>query len=158
MAVDGPTVAVGLPFDNTIAPEKNAVYVFTIGRSITVPTGTNAVTEGGTYENVEIEDGARLTLDNPPPTVGVVADVPTIRLAGIGNARHLIVEFVRRKSAGRIYTVEFGDSPAGTSFQPAVNAPIVTPIDADLEHVVVEDNVTIGDRPLRLGRVRVTSP
>ena len=47
------------------------------------------------------------------------------------RAQHLIVEFVRRKNAGLTYTVQFANSPAGTSFQPTVNTPTVTPIYAN---------------------------
>ena len=126
--------------------------------SIPVTTGTNTVIGGGTYESIEIGDDSILTVDDPPTTGTGAVGVPSIRLSGIGNARHLVVEVIRSKSAGLIYTVEFGDSPNAASFQPAVNSPTITPIDADLEHVVVEDNVTVGDQPLRLGRVRVTSP
>ena len=39
-----------------------------------------------------------------------------------------------------------------------VNAPTVTPIDANWERVIVDDNVTNGDQAIRFGRVRVTAP
>ena len=158
VAVDGPTVAVGLPFDETVASEKSVVYTFTVRKTIVVRAGTSAVTEGGIFDSVVIEDGGTLTLEAPPPTVTGPPGVPSIHLAGIGNARHLIVEFIRSKKAGLTYTVEFADSPDRASFQPSATAPIVTPINADLEHIVVEDIVTIADQPLRLGRVRVTYP
>ena len=56
------------------------------------------------------------------------------------------------------YTVQFANSPAGASFAAAVNVPIVNPIDANWERVIVEDNVTTGDQAIRFGRVRVSSP
>ena len=67
-------------------------------------------------------------------------------------------KFVRRKNAGLTYTVLFANTPNAASFQPAVNAPSVTPIGANWERVVVDDSVTIGDQAIRIGRVRVTSP
>ena len=67
-------------------------------------------------------------------------------------------KFVRRKNAGLTYTVLFANTPHAASFQPAVNAPSVTPIGANWERVVVDDSVTIGDQAIRIGRVRVTSP
>ena len=60
--------------------------------------------------------------------------------------------------AGLTYTVRFANSPAGASFVSAVNAPTVTPIDANWERVIVEDDVTTGDQAIRFGRVRVSSP
>ena len=86
------------------------------------------------------------------------AGLPSIRLTGSGNAQHLTVEFVRRRNAGLTYTVQFANTPAGASFLSAVNAPTVTPIDANWERVIVEDNVTIGDQAIRFGRMRVTAP
>ena len=71
---------------------------------------------------------------------------------------HLTIEFVRRRKAGLTYTAQFANSPGGASFQPAVNAPTVTPIDANWELVIVEDNVTNDDQAIRFGRVRVTAP
>ena len=158
VAVDGSIVAVGLPVDETIASERGSVYTYTAGRTMTVAAGTNAVTEGGIFDSIVIEGGGTLTLKAPPSTGTLAVGVPSIRLSGTGNSRHLVVEFVRNKQTGLIYTVEFGDSPADASFQPALNAPIVTPIDADFEQVVVEDTVTVGSRPLRLGRLRTTAP
>ncbi len=86
------------------------------------------------------------------------AGLPVARLTGSAGNQRLTIEFVRRKNAGLTYTVQFANSPAGASFQPAVNTPTVTPIDANWERVIVEDNVTTGDQALRFGRVRVTSP
>ena len=158
MAVEGNAVAIGMLLEDTVTSNQGAAYVFTLPVSLNVPAGTSAITDGGLYRNLVIEEGSTLTVDSPPPIGPVAIGAPTIRLTGTGNARHLTVQFVRSKSAGLIYSVEFGDSPEGASFQAAVNAPIITSIDADLEHVVVEDNVRVGDHPMRLGRVRVTTP
>ena len=89
-----------------------------------------------------------------------IAGLPSSRLTGtgVGNAQHLTIEFVRRRKAGLTYTAQFANSPGGASFQPAVNAPTVTPIDANWELVIVEDNVTNDDQAIRFGRVRVTAP
>ena len=80
------------------------------------------------------------------------------RLTGSAGNQRLTIEFVRRKNASLTYTVQFANSPAGASFLSAVNAPTVTPIDANWDRVVVEDNVTTGDQAIRFGRVRVTAP
>ena len=114
--------------------------------------GANNLAEWAFNLNPTRPDIAALT-----PGTGT-AGLPSIRLTGSGSAQHLTVEFVRRKNAGLTSTVQFANSPAGASFLPAVNAPTVTPIDANWERVIVDDNVTTGDQAIRFGRVRVTAP
>ena len=86
------------------------------------------------------------------------AGMPVARLTGSAGNQRLTIEFVRRKNAGLTYTVQFANTPAGAGFLSAVNAPTVTPIDANWERAVVEDSVTTGDQAIRFGRVRVTAP
>ena len=114
--------------------------------------GANNLAEWAFKLNPAWPDIAALT-----PGTGT-AGLPSIRLTGTGTAQHLTVEFVRRKNAGLTYTVQFANAPNGASFQSAVNVPTVTPIDANWERVIVDDNVTIGNQAGRFGRVRVTSP
>ena len=114
--------------------------------------GANNLSEWAFNLNPTRPDIAALT-----PGTGT-AGLPSIRLTGTGSAQHLTVEFVRRKNAGLTYTVQFANSPAGAGFLSAVNAPTVTPIDANWERMIVEDSVTTGDQAIRFGRVRVTAP
>ena len=114
--------------------------------------GANNLAEWAFNLNPTRPDIAALT-----PGTGT-AGLPSIRLTGTGSAQHLTVEFVRRKNVALTYTVQFANSPAGASFLSAVNAPTVTPIDANWERVIVEDSVTTGDQAVRFGRVRVTAP
>ena len=86
------------------------------------------------------------------------AGLPVARLTGSPGNQRLTIEFVRRKNASLTYTVQFANSPAGASFLSAVNAPTVTPIDANWERVIVEDNLTTGDQAIRFGRVLVSKP
>ena len=79
-------------------------------------------------------------------------------MTGSAGNQRLTIEFVRRKNVGLTYTVQFANSPVGSSFLSAVNTPTVTPIDANRERVIVEDDVTTGDQAIRFGRVRVTAP
>ena len=97
-------------------------------------------------------DSAALT-----PGTGT-AGMPVARLTGSAGNQRLTIEFIRRKNVALTYPGQFANSPAGASFRSAVNAPTVTPIDANWERVIVEDSVTTGDQAIRFGRVRVTAP
>ena len=84
--------------------------------------------------------------------------LPVAYLTQIGASVHLTIEFVRRKNAGLTYTVQFANAPGAANWQAAVNAPIVTPIDATWERVVVDDAATVGANTTRFGRVVVSKP
>ena len=114
--------------------------------------GANNLIEWAFNLNPAQPDIAALT-----PGTGT-AGLPVARLTGSAGNQRLTIEFVRRKNVALTYTVQFANSPAGASFLPAANAPTVTPIDANWERVIVEDNVTIGDPVVRFGRVRVSAP
>jgi hypothetical protein len=86
------------------------------------------------------------------------AGLPLIRLVGSGSARHLAIEFIRRKNGGVLYTPQFADSPGTGNWQPALVPAVVTSIDANWERVVVEDNAEIGTRTRRFGRVLIANP
>ena len=64
---------------------------------------------------------------------------------------------MRRKNAGLTYT-ECANAPGAANWQAAVNAPVVAPIDANWERVVVEDVATVGANTTRFGRVLVSKP
>ena len=142
--------------DNDRLPDAWEVQYF--GTTIYGPTqdndkdGANHLAECAFNLNPTRPDIAALT-----PGTGT-AGLPVARLTGSAGNLRLTIEFIRRKNAGLTYTVQFANAPAGAGFQPAVNAPTVTPIDANWERVIVEDNVTIGDQAVRFGRVRVTAP
>ena len=114
--------------------------------------GANNLAEWAFNLNPTRPDIAALT-----PGTGT-AGLPVARLTGSAGNLRLTIEFIRRKNAGLTYTVQFANAPAGAGFQPAVNAPTVTPIDANWERVIVEDSVTPGAQAIRFGRVRVTAP
>ena len=84
--------------------------------------------------------------------------LPVAYLTQIGANLHLTIEFVRRKNAGLTYTVQFANAPGAAIWQAAVNAPIVTPLDANWERVVVDDTATVGANSTRFGRVVVSKP
>ena len=84
--------------------------------------------------------------------------MPVAYLIQVGAEVHLTIEFVRRKNAGLTYTVQFANAPGAANWQAAVNAPIVTPIDATWERVVVDDAATTGANTTRSGRVLVSKP
>jgi hypothetical protein len=86
------------------------------------------------------------------------AGLPSIHLPGTGADRHLVIEYVRRKAGGVIYTPQFGNTPAGASRQSATAPPVVTSIDATWERVMVEDTVAVGGTTRRFGSVLVTKP
>ena len=86
------------------------------------------------------------------------AGLPSVRLIGVGNDAHLAVEFVRRRGGLITYAVQFWNLLDTAGWEPAVNAPTVTVIDANWERVVVEDNVTMADASQRFGRVVVSKP
>ena len=79
-----------------------------------------------------------------------------MRIVGTGNARHLQVEFVRRTNFPLTYRVEFADIVG--VWLPAAGVPVVTPINAQFERVVVDDTVTIVTNPRRFGHVFISSP
>ena len=79
-------------------------------------------------------------------------------LTQIGADLHLTIEFVRWKNAGLTYTVQFANAPGAANWQAAVHAPIVTPIDATWERVVVDDVATVGANTTRFGCVIVSKP
>ncbi len=56
------------------------------------------------------------------------------------------------------YTVQFANAPGTANWQAAVNATIVTPIDANWERVVADDTATLGANTTRFGRVVVSKP
>ena len=101
--------------------------------------------------NPNMPDATRLV-----PGTGT-SGLPSVRIVGTGNARHLQVEFVRRTNFPLTYRVEFIDSVSGT-WLPAAGVPVVTPINAQFERVVVNDTVTIVTNPRRFGRVFISSP
>ncbi len=86
------------------------------------------------------------------------AGLPIIRFVGTGNDRRLVVEFIRRKTGGVLYIVQFADSLAANEWEPATLPPVVTSIDATWERVVVEDQATLGGNPGRFGRVLTAKP
>jgi hypothetical protein len=102
-------------------------------------------------------DPARSSVGALVPDMGT-AGLPVAYLTQIGADVHLTLEFVRRKNAGMTYTVQFANAPGTANWQAAVNAPIVTPIDANWERVVVDDTATTGANTTRFGRVVVSKP
>ena len=103
-------------------------------------------------------------LDPTRPSVGALvpntgtSGLPVAYLAQIGADVHLTIEFVRRKNTGLTYTVQFANAPGAANWLAAVNVPIVTPIDANWERVVVDDAATAGANTTRFGRVIVSKP
>ena len=83
------------------------------------------------------------------------AGLPIVRSIGVGAARRLQLEFIRRKAAtgsGATYEAQFGSDLAGWV---TVTAPdSVTIVDATWERVVISD--AIAGVAQRFGRVRVT--
>lgn len=80
--------------------------------------------------NGATSDGTRLT-----PGTGT-AGLPSIRRVGGGSARSLIVEYVRRRNSGLIYTPQ--QSPTLDAFTPLTGNVTTTTIDGTWERVVVE--------------------
>lgn len=102
-------------------------------------------------------DPTRSSVGALVPDTGT-AGLPVAYLTQIGADVHLTLEFVRRKNAGMTYTVQFANAPGAANWQAAVNAPIVTPINANWERVVVDDPATVGANTTRFGRVVVSKP
>ncbi|MEO7318019.1 MAG: hypothetical protein ABIZ56_03410, partial [Chthoniobacteraceae bacterium] len=112
--------------------------------------GANNFLEFASNLNPNAPDATRLV-----PGTGT-SGLPSVRIVGTGNARHLQVEFIRRTNFPLTYRVDFADTVGAWS--PAVGVPVVTPINAQFERVVVDDTVTILTNPRRFGRVFISSP
>ncbi|RLT31087.1 MAG: M6 family metalloprotease domain-containing protein [Chloroflexi bacterium] len=91
------------------------------------------------------------------PGVGT-SGLPDVRLAVPGAAASLRVEYVRRREPSGIhYSVEFsGDLGPGGFWSPAVETPLVTPINDEWERVIVHDQVNPSQASRRFARVVVT--
>lgn len=80
--------------------------------------------------------------------------LPRVSVAG----QRLRIEYIRRRNTRLIYQPEFISDPFREEWLPATNAPVVTPIDADWERVVVDDTQTVTSSLQRFGRVSVRVP
>jgi hypothetical protein len=73
----------------------------------------------------------------------------------VGGQSRIRVEYLRRIDGSIVYTPQAGD--ALTGWGPLSGVPVVTPIDATWERVVVEDVSGTG-LPKRFGRVVMALP
>ncbi|MCB1231391.1 MAG: VCBS repeat-containing protein [Verrucomicrobiae bacterium] len=98
--------------------------------------------------------------DGDPLETGIsTSGTPLFRLVGTGNAAHLEVEFLRRRSDPNLtYTVEFGSTLSTTpsnDFAPATEPESSTPIDLNWKRVTVRDSATVASQPRRFGRIKL---
>ncbi|QJE95482.1 InlB B-repeat-containing protein [Luteolibacter luteus] len=85
-----------------------------------------------------------------------ISGLPSVTATGSGAERKLRLEFIRRKGIFT-YIPEVSGSLNGVDWAVVTGTPVVTPIDSELERVVVEDSTGSGSAK-RFGRVRVESP
>jgi hypothetical protein len=84
------------------------------------------------------------------------AGLPAVRLDLSGAQPQLVIEFLRRRNSGLIYTPEV--SPGLTAFQPLTEVPAVTFINDQWERVVLRRTIDPELTPALFGRVSVTLP
>ncbi|MGL4401247.1 MAG: choice-of-anchor D domain-containing protein, partial [Luteolibacter sp.] len=84
------------------------------------------------------------------------AGLPAVSLDQSGPQPQLVIEFLRRKNSGLIYTPEI--SPGLATFQPLTETPTVTSIDDQWERVVLKRTIDPSLTPTLFGRVSVTLP
>jgi Fibronectin type III domain len=84
------------------------------------------------------------------------AGLPAVSLDQSGPLPQLVIEFLRRKNSGLIYTPEI--SPGLANFQPLTETPTVTSIDDQWDRVVLKRTIDPSLTPTLFGRVSVTLP
>ncbi len=84
------------------------------------------------------------------------AGLPAVSLDRSGPQPQLVIEFLRRKDSGLIYTPEI--SPGLAAFQPLTETPTVTSINTQWERVVLKRTIDPSLTPTLFGRVTVTLP
>jgi uncharacterized delta-60 repeat protein len=82
--------------------------------------------------------------------------LPSIQLDDSGPSPILRYEFIRRVGSGLSYVGEKSDTLA--SWQSLIATPVVTPIDATWERVVIEEPASPANLERLFGRLRVTMP
>lgn len=91
---------------------------------------------------------------------GLLPGMPRVTLAGAGNTARLRVTYLRRRGVSDLaYAVEFANNIVNAvpdGWTPATGTPTVTPVDEMWELVSVEDHESLGTRPKRFARVKVT--
>jgi hypothetical protein len=93
--------------------------------------------------------------DNAPLEAGSgTAGLPLVELRNGAGGERLVIEYLRRTSAGLAHAAQFGDDlDAGSWGLGGVET--ISPIDPTFERVVREDIYTVSEAPRRFARLRV---
>jgi hypothetical protein len=160
VAIDGLTVAIGTPLDDTVKLDRGAVYVYCLNPNAAPPTPADGLlaswkltrfgttTGHGPFEDDD-RDGLNNLLEeafNTDPLKPDLAAAPSV----VNEGGYLTITIAKR--AGVTYEVQSAATPDEAAFSAATTTVLVN--DATLK---VRDNFPIGTPPSRFLRVKVTA-
>jgi hypothetical protein len=158
VAIDGTTVAIGSPYDDTVMLNKGAAYVFAPANPDYDSDGLLDIWEyarfGSITAHTSLEDtdgdGRNELLElafNSDPTVSDPSATPVVTNEGG------FLTITIQKRAGVSYLVESAASLDGAAFSTATATTLIN----NATTLKVRDNFAVGTAPQRMLRVRVTA-